>query len=180
MCYIGRKCNNCGIENLKEELRKSGLFECLVGHANAFGVSINKYNIPIAIEFFNKKFKNIESVDYVDFVLEENIDYKVIKDIYSMSNLFTSSINEPKIVINNINIDMIGFQVFENEKTGNKRFVFNNGIIEYIMFNIKDDDYLINSFNENETINVIGKVTINTYGGKNTPQFIIDKYEVIK
>lgn len=173
-----RNVNDGYIDDLKEELRKSRLFTYLVGHANAFGVSISKYNIPIAIDFFNKKL-NKPSYVKVDFELEENIDYKIIKDIHSMSNLFSSFVKEPKIVINNINVDMLGFQMFENEKTGNKRFTFTNGVVEFIMFNVKNDDYLINSFNDNEIINVIGKCTINTYGGKNTPQFIIDKYEVV-
>ena len=174
-----RNVNDGLIDDLKEELRKSRLFDYLIGHANAFGATIKKENIPIAIDFFNKKL-NKPNLKKVDFVLENEINYKIIKDIYSMNSIFSSFVKEPVIVIKNIKVDMLGFELNENEKTHKKRFTFSNGVVEFIKFNVTDDDELSNSFEDINTINVIGKATINTYGGKSKPQFIIEDYELIE
>lgn len=177
-----RNVNNGFIEDLKLEFENSGLFEALVGHSNAFGVSIKKENIPVAIEYYNNKFKNINKIKTykIDFIFEENIDYKVIKDIYSMQHLFSGFLKEPLIVINNINVDLLGFDIFGSDTK--KHWKFQNGVIEYIKFNVSEDDELLNIdtfMYSNIYINVIGKTTINTYGGKTTPQVIIENYEII-
>lgn len=174
-----RNVNDGIVDDLKEELRKSRLFDYLIGHANAFGATIKKENIPVAIDFFNKKL-NKPNLKKVDFVLENEIPYRMIKDIYSMNNIFSSFVKEPVIVINNVRVDMLWFELNENEKTHKKRFTFKNGVVEFIKFNISNEDYLSNSFEDVNIINVIGKVTINTYGGKSTPQFIIEDYELIE
>ena len=60
---------------------------------------------------------------------------------------------------------------------------FQNGMIEYINFNVPLDDEIINldTFTYgNITMNVIGKVSINTFGGKTQPQIIVEDYEIIK
>lgn len=176
MYYSGsaRNPNESSIDSLKDELKSSRLFNYLVGHNNAFGVMILKDNIPLAIDFFNKKF-NKPNFKKVDFVLDGNIDYKTIKDIHSMKNIFCGHIKEPVIVINNVVVEMVGFEVKES-KTGSKYFTFTNGVVEFIMFGASDNDELLNSFDSRNTIDVIGKCTINTYGGNTKPQFVIDKY----
>jgi single-stranded-DNA-specific exonuclease len=177
-----RNVNDGFIEDLKTELESSDLFEELVGHANAFGVSIKKQNIPLAIEYFNEKYKDISKTKIykVDFILDGNIEYKIIKDIFSIHHLFSSFVKEPLIAINNVNIDLLGFSIMGNDSK--KHWKFQNDVVEYIRFNVPEDDELLNidTFTySNVIINVIGKANINVYGSKTTPQFIIEDYEII-
>lgn len=177
-----RNINDGYIDDLKTELENSGLFESLVGHANAFGVSIKKDNIPVAIEFYNKKYSNVNEFKKfkVDFVFEENIDYRTIKDIYSIQHLFSGFVKEPMIAINNVNVDLLSFDIFGNEDK--QHWKFQNGVIEYIKFNATKDDEMLNidTFTySNITLNVIGKTSINTFGNKALPQVIIESYEII-
>jgi len=177
-----RNVNDGFIEDLKAELEESGLFEELVGHANAFGVSIKRENIPLAIEYFNKKYSDIDKskVYAVDFIFEENIDYQIIKDIHSIQHLFSGFLKEPLVVIKNVDVDLLGFEEFGD---GKKHWKFQNELIEYIKFNVPEDDEMlnINSFEYgNVVIDVVGKTNINTYGGKTIPQIIVEDYTVVE
>jgi single-stranded-DNA-specific exonuclease len=178
----GRNINDSFIDDLKEELSNSNLFEMVAGHSNAFGVSIKKENVPVAIKYYNEKFKDEfnTKVYKVDFVFTENIDYKVIKDINSMQNIFSGFLKEPLIMIENVRLDLIGFELFGNEEK--QHWKFQNGVIEYIKFNVPKDDEIsnIDTFTYSTAyLNIIGKTTINTYGGKAIPQVIIEDYEII-
>lgn len=177
-----RNINDGFVENLKTELESSNLFEELVGHENAFGVSINKNNIPNAIEYFNNKYSERinEKIFKVDFIFENRIDYKIIKDIYSMQHLFSSFVKEPLIAINNVNVDLLSFSTWGNENK--KHWKFQNDVIEFIKFNIPENDEMINIdtfMYSNVVINIIGKTSINIFGSKTTPQLIIEDYQIV-
>jgi len=177
-----RNINNGFVENLKTELESSKLFEELVGHENAFGVSINKDNIPNAIEYFNNKYSEItnDKIHKVDFIFENTIDYKIIRDIHSMQHLFSSFVKEPLIAINNVNIDLLGFNAFGNENK--KHWKFQNDVIEFIKFNSPEDDEMLNIdtfMYSNVVMNIVGKTSINIFGSKTTPQLIIEDYQIV-
>lgn len=170
------------IENLKEVLSSSRLFKKTVGHENAFGVSIMKENIPIAIQYFNKKFKTEQEKCYrVDFIYDNFISYKDIKEIYSLKDLYCSFIEEPRLLITNLECDLIGFECKSTEK-GSKRWYFQNRETEFIKFNVDENDEMISIDDfeyEKVYLNVIGRVTINTYNNIVKPQFVIEDYEII-
>lgn len=177
-----RNINDSFIDDLKSELESSDLFESCTGHSNAFGASIKKENIPIAIDYFNEKFNKISNINIykVDFIFDKNIDYKIIKDIHSIKHIFSGFLKEPLIAIQEVNVDLIGFDVFGNEDK--KHWKFQNDVVEYIKFNAPEDDemILLDTFTySNVIMNVIGKANINVYGSKTTPQFIIEDYEII-
>lgn len=177
-----RNINDGLIENLKTELESSNLFEELVGHENAFGVSINKNNILNAIEYFNNKYaeKINEKIYKVDFVFENRINYKIIKDIYSMQHLFSSFVKEPLIAINNVNVDLLSFNIWGNENK--KHWKFQNDVVEFIKFTIPENDEMLNIdtfMYSNVVMNIIGKTSINIYGSKTTPQLIIEDYQIV-
>jgi single-stranded-DNA-specific exonuclease len=175
-----RNINDGFVDDLKLELKNSNLFNSLKGNSNAFGASIVREHIPTAIEYFNKKFSNINILPKVDFVFQYQIDYKTIKNIYSMKNIFSSFIKEPLIVIENINVDLLSFDTYSNEKQNYWKFQI--GEIEYIKFNVKKDDVMLNidTFTYSSVIlNVLGKTNINMFGGKATPQVIIEDYEIV-
>jgi len=177
-----RNINDSFIEDLKSELENSSLFESCTGHSNAFGTSIKKDNIPIAIQYFNNKFNNISNIKThkVDFIFDKNINYKVIKDIYSIKHLFSGFLKEPLIVIENINVDLMSFDIFGSDEK--KHWKFQNDVIEYIRFNVPENDemLLLDTFTySNIIMNIIGKTNINVYGSKTTPQFIIQDYMII-
>ena len=176
-----RNINDGFIKDLKKELEDSGLFENVIGHANAFGVSIQKNNVPRAIEFFNNKYKDIDTYKKysVDFVVEENVEYSLVKGIYEIQHLFSNFVREPLIAINNIHVDLMGFSMLGSE---GKHWKFQNGMIEYIRFNAGQHDFMMNldTFStESVVLNVVGKASINQYGSKVTPQVIIESYEVV-
>lgn len=177
-----RNINDGFIDDLKYELESSDLFEMLIGHSNAFGVSIKKENILNAIEYFNNKYKNIDSQKCykVDFIFNENIDYAIIKEIYSLQDLFSGFVKEPLIAIENVNVDLVGFDVFGNDNK--KHWKFQNGLIQYIKFNASSNDELLNldTFENSKVVmNVVGKTNLNLFNGKLTPQVIVEDYEIL-
>ena len=180
----GRNVHNGIIEDLKQELNNTGLFEYVQGHDNAFGVGIKKENIPVAIDYFNKKYGNglTEKIYKVDFEFDENIDYISIKEINKLKKLFNKYIEEPLVFISNVYIDSFGFKKMgKNEKIHWKCQV---GEVEYVQFNANEDDKVLNAIENNSAdnivLNVVGKVGINMFGNKSTPQVIIEDYEVVK
>lgn len=177
----GRNPNESFIEDLKQELNDSGFFIEAVGHPNAFGASIERNKIQDAIEYFNKKYLGKMNRLYkVDFEFKEEVDYQYIKQVNEMKDLFSSKIKEPMIYVSRVYVNMMGFEVFGKDK---KHWKFQNGLVEYIKFNISENDKLWELFENGKDdieIDIIGKTAINQYGSTVTPQVIIESYELVE
>lgn len=182
----GRNCSNSPLQNLKELLEETNLFDFVQGHDNAFGVSIKKENIKKAIEYINKKLKDVDFDYYyeVDFILDiEDLSISFIKELDELKSIYGMGINEAYVLINNINVNKSDF-IIMGKKSNSWKFLFNNEIA-FVKFNCNEEDEILNWLNDGwgdeETIeiNIVGKCNINSYNGILTPQIIIEAYEVL-
>ena len=177
----GRNIKDGIIENLKEELMESGLFEMVAGHEGAFGCEIKKENIPKAIAYFNAKYQgyNFEPIYRVDFILEE-LTYQMIRELDKLKWVYSSFIEEPKIALENFEIGVDDIEVFG--KAPKVHWKVNLDGIEYIKFNATEEDALLLQMDtcNSMVLNLVGVTKINQYGGKVTPQFLITDYEILE
>lgn len=177
-----RNFNNSPIKDFKEVVNSVGVFNFAQGHGNAFGCSLNTDKLQEAREALNNALENYRYDDtiYCDFVLDsDDIDSWFVKTIDDSKWLYGTGIEEPIIAVENIaivaedcivmgqNLDAIAFMC--------------NGI-KYCKFKCKEDDELLEfasgTGDEEITLNLVGKCSMNTYGGSTTAQFIIDDYEI--
>jgi single-stranded-DNA-specific exonuclease len=182
----GRNIDNSPIESLKDFLTETGLFTFVTGHDNAFGAGISKDNIPLVIERINEMLKDVDfSHCYeVDFILDvDDLDVAFVKAMDELKHIYGQGVKEGYVTIKNISIDKDKLELIGKEKTTWK-FLLNDEVA-FVKFKCKEDDVLlswITSWDETEsvTIDVIGKVSVNSFGSILTPQVIVQEYELRK
>jgi len=182
----GRNIDNSPIESLKDFLTETGLFTFVTGHDNAFGAGISKDNIPLVIERINEMLKDVDfSHCYeVDFILDvDDLDVAFVKAMDELKHIYGQGVKEGYVTIKNINIDKDKLELIGKEKTTWK-FLLNDEVA-FVKFKCKEDDVLlswITGWDETEsvTIDVIGKVSVNSFGSILTPQVIVQEYELRK
>ena len=129
----------------------------------------------------NDALENYEYDDtiYCDFILDAyDMDYEFIKTIDDSRWVWGQGVEEPTIAIENIEIESEDCVVMGKNLDS---IAFMHGGVKYCKFKCSEDDELLefaNSLDENfGTLNIVGKCSINTYGGSSTAQVIIDDYE---
>lgn len=178
--YSGFPC-----ERLKTELEETGLFTFLEGHEGAAGFSLPIENKQKVIDIWNEKYKDIkiEGNYAVDFILNfsalSNSDYYLI-DTYRY--LWGTGVPEPLFAIINIpfypeNIKVMG----TNKDTAKYEYQGKS----FIKFHLPKDDKLLEMANEYDltksyVMNVVGKISMNHFAGRTTPQVMLEDYDIIE
>lgn len=180
----GRNYKNSYVYNLKEDVSHSGLVEKAAGHSSAFGIEIIGKNVSRLKDYFNDLYENVDTTKtyYVDYWLNGGIPFSLIQNINEMKALFSNFVEEPYIACDNIDITMEDIEI-KISSSGNKWFSFTKDSIEYVKFKLSENDKVLelveNLFDTDSLVfDVVGKTKVNIFGGKITPQFIIDDYDV--
>lgn len=168
------------LKDFKEFLLKSGYMEYVEGHANAAGFSIKASDVPKLYEYANRELANInfnEGFYEADFIVNGNCSYlsDLILDLNRGKDFYGQNCAEPIIISENITINTSAIQTIGSNKDTLK-FTFND--ITYIKFKAKD---LINKFaqySDKISITVAGKGNVNSWGGRETPQIILEEIEI--
>lgn len=176
-----RNYNHSPIKDFKEVVNSVGLFNFAQGHSNAFGCEITSDKLESAREALNKLLENYKYDDtiYCDFILNaDDLDYSFIKAIDDSKWLYGTEIDEPTIAIEGVDISVEDCIVMgKNSDT----VAFMYGGVKYCKFKCSEDDELLEFANgfggDYATLTIVGKCSINTYGGSSTAQVIIDDYE---
>jgi len=174
------------IENLKDYLLETGLFEYAQGHPSSFGLGIKIENIKPALEKINEELKDInfgEFIHYIDFEIDiENLTIEIIKDMNELYDYYGNGIEESLVLIRNIPVNTNDIELMgKTEDTW--KFLYNNEI-QFIKFKNNQDDAILQARQNdwsgaNLKINAICKLSINEYGGIRIPQCIVVDYEVM-
>ena len=181
-----RNINNSPIFNLKDIVNEINVFDFAQGHQSAFGIKLQLDKLVEAKEKLNEKLINViyESTYLVDFILDNSeVSLTLINDIEKLGNIIGQGIDESRIAVENIRINKRDIELIGKSSNTIK---FINNDIEYIMFNCKYGNELLNWINDtwNEgssiEINVVGKPCINEFGNIRTPQVKIDDINIIK
>ena len=175
-----RNVADCELQDLKKFLNDSGYFEWVQGHANAAGASILDSNLRAFHEYANEALKDInfnEGMYDVNFIREPNASdlESLIYDLASNTNIYGQGNPEPLIFVPNIYLDSTDYKVIGTNKD-TVRFE-KNGVI-FIKFHASDLIEQLQKCNEIK-ISVVGKPNINEWMGNQSPQIMIEDYEVV-
>ena len=174
-----RGINDSELQDFKQYLLDTGLFEYVQGHANAAGYSLkdtnlkelhNRANSDLAhIDFGNKYYE----VCFSRYGAEKDIE-QLIKEIDKYNEIFGQFNPEPLIYIEDINVTKDDIQIMG--KNADTVKITYNGIV-YMKFQAKDFIEELNGLDE-ISLNVVGKANLNFWGGTYTPQIFIEDYEL--
>lgn len=178
--YSGFPC-----EKLKTELAETGLFTFLEGHEGAAGYSLPIENIQKVIDIWNEKYKDIKiegnyDVDFIlDFTALSNSDYYLI-DTYRY--LWGTGVPEPLFAIVNIPFYPENIKVMGTNKDTAKYEYQGKSLIK---FHLPENDELLQmakdyDIKKSYIINVVGKVSMNHFAGRTTPQIMLEDYDIIE
>ena len=181
----GRNVNHSPIENLKNLVNSTGLFNFAQGHASAFGCNLDVDKKDEALKVLNELLKDVEydSTYNVDFIMDvEDVDTDLIMKMSKFEDIICQGIEEPITAVENISLTRDCFEIFgKNEDTIS--FIIND--IKYIQFKCKPGnklyDFLQDAWDEEDSItfNIVGKPSINEYNGIKTPQIVIEDVNVV-
>ena len=174
-----RGLNESELSDFKTFLTDSGYFEYALGHANAFGCSINNKYLSDFHNYANDKLKDIdfgENVYDVNFISSANNKEleKIINDLGSYPQLWGQHNPEPLIYIKDINLTPNDIQIIGKNKDTVK---FEKFGITYIQFHAKQLIEDLSNLNDIK-MEIVGKANINEWIGRITPQVFIEGYEV--
>lgn len=182
----GRAFNNCPIEDFRELAESCPYTTLAQGHPGAFGYGVQKDKVNEATQWFNEQLKNIsmEKVYHVDFLLDiDDLTIGLIQEIDRNQGLWGHGIEEPLVAVENITIKHSGIRI-QGKNYDSVVFIVND--IKFVQFKLSADDKLLEwaaNWNVSEddeiTLNVVGEVSINTYKGISTAQFMIRESMIV-
>ena len=168
-----------GLTSFREFLLDSGLVASALGHANAFGVSIDSDKIQPLKDYAKEALKDIDfSPNYkVDFIWDINtLNENDIYEIADFNYLWAQDIDEPLVAIENIKITANSLKFMG--AGGNSLRIFANNI-GFIKFNLKPEDKTVLDPHEGYYIlDIVGKCSRNIYNDTSSPQIQIEDYRI--
>lgn len=175
-----RGVNGSELESFKDYLESTGLFEYTVGHANAAGASILDSKLAELHAKANKELaaydfgENFYDVDFTRRAAEEDIK-DIIYDISLYHEIYGQQNPEPLIYVTDINLTKNDIKIIGKNSDVVK---FEKNGIEYIKFFAKPLISELENWSGELKIEVIGKMCINEFMGKFTPQIMIEEIEI--
>lgn len=184
----GRNFDNSPIDSFKELLDKSGLFEYVAGHDNAFGLKIKGENVKAAIEYCNDVCKDIDFSTYkCDFGLdyENDLDLLFIRDVDNLKNYIGAGLKEPLVFLSDVILKRDEGEICGKEMSTWRFTVPDHDDIVIIKFLNKPNDKVLkwledDSGSDEMIINVVCKVAFNEFNKIVTPQVQVIDYDVIE
>lgn len=175
-----RGINGSELKDFRQFLLDSELMSYVEGHANAAGFGIKLSNISKLYSYANNKLHDInfnEGFYEADFVVNGNCSYlsDLIFDLCSGDKFYGQENSEPVIIVENISLNINNIQIIGSNKDTLK-FVFND--ITYIKFKASDIIEQLKKYSENVKLTIAGKGNINEWGGRKTPQILINEIEI--
>lgn len=180
LCWSGSG-RGYGIEDFRQFLLNTGDVVYAEGHQGAFGTSIADDKFDKFIADTNDLLKDYDFTPKYDVDYIFNIDTINSADVYAiadLSYLWGQNIPEPYIAIEGIsvfngNLKQLG------AKGETIKIAMPNGI-DLIKFRSSKDEYEeLYSDLGCVTINVVGRCSRNSYNGHDSPQIIIECYEIV-
>lgn len=160
------------LPSLKDWCNETGLVEFAQGHANAFGISIFKEDF----EEFKKKAHEVEPSEFVyevDLLTKGELNKQAILDVVENKHLFGGKVHEPLFAFTQIKIrkDFI-------RQRGSMLTFFERGV-EFIMYGAPTGlfESLTHNFDRFITMDFVGRPSVNTFGGRMTPQLVLEDCE---
>lgn len=174
-----RNFDKAGIKNLRSMLEMCPYVEYAEGHESAFGIGLYASDFNHFIYWCNEVFKN------KDFTPKYDVDFiyqaQTIKDIDIMNiamykELWGQGINEPLVVIENVNISKDQITLM---KRNTLKITLPNSKLSFIKFGSSEEEFNeLYSSTGYINVNILGRCDINSWN--DSPQIRIVDYEIVK
>lgn len=187
--YTGsmRNYNNSPIENFKQFIEETKLFNFVQGHANASGLAIYKNNIKKAIELMNEKLKDVDFDKFykVDFIMSpEEITLDFVQELDKLKDVWCGTIEEPCILVKGVRVNTNDIELMGKESDSFK-FRLNDDYIQCMAFKRNSDDPILKLKEEEPLgtwieLEAVVKVNMNNFNGILSPQAVVQDYNLVK
>lgn len=166
------------LQDFRQLCRDSGLVYLAEGHPQAFGLGIFDKDINAFIEYCDEKLKDtkFEPCYKVDYIYNPStIKSGDILEIGKLIPLWGQEVDEPLVAIEHVKVTAEKLALMKSTL----KIELPDGI-ECVKFRSSEDEYNeLFTPNGSVTINIIGTCSINTFFGRQTPQILIEDYEIV-
>lgn len=164
------------ITDTRQMLLDTNLIEYCEGHSNAAGVGIKDSNFEKLIDYLDDLYSDMEFTPswFVDLEIPVDRAEKDIFDIAYLADYWGMGIEEPHIAVTKVKITKDNCQMMKSNT-----FKITCGDLSFIKFKMPDEEFeaLYPEFGY-KILTIIGTCQINSWGGYDYPQMIIEDYEV--
>ena len=169
------------MKNTKDFLNSLDLFDWCEGHQNACGVQITRENRSLLDKAINEacvsqNFTSTSGEIDVDFITAPKaINLSLAKQLDSYAHIWGKGVEEPLFAVEKLRISA---RTTMRKPSGYTKWTYNG--VDYVIFTGDSElnTYLDKYPNSDLILNVIGSLGMNTFLGKETPQFAIKELEV--
>ena len=158
----------------------SGLIEYAEGHANAFGFGIRNSDLKDFIHYCNTTLGDFEFTPCydVDFIFSaDNFNGNDILEIAELKSLWGQGVTEPYIALTNVKVTKNNIILMSPDNKPTIKIKLANGV-EVIKFKASQEEYQSLVSEGYFVLDIIGRCDSNTWGGRTTPQIIVEDYEI--
>ena len=168
------------LKDFRSFLLGSGMMEFVEGHGNAAGFGIKANNIDKLVQYANEKLAKVnfnEGWYEADFIVAGNCSYleDLIQSLDEGKELWGQGNDEPVLVVENITLPRSGYQVI-GKNNDTLKFEFNG--ITYVKFKATDLIKQLAEYEDRISITAAGKANVNEWGGRRTPQILVEEIEI--
>lgn len=179
----GRNYSNSKIESFREFLLNSGFAMYSEGHGSAFGFGVLDSNFDT---FINHTDNLLASFDFspcytVDKIYHYgNFNPNDILKIAELKGIWGQGLEEPLVVLEQLDLKNCKIDLMSRDKNPTLKITLPQGL-SLIKFGSSEEEYdtIINSDFNCVNMNIIGKCDKNEWGGRITPQIMIEDYEIV-
>lgn len=175
-------------ENFRDMCEKSGTCRYAAGHQLAAGICIYGDAVQDFIDYFNEALADVdvEPGHTVDFIFEaddERID-ELCRQIDACGDIWGKGLEVPKIAIKDVKVGPGSLALLGKLPTRKTLSIDLPNGVRAIKFGSSQEEFQSLCLPYSETpqyyrMNIVGTLSLNRYNGRETPQILIDDYEVV-
>ena len=170
------------MENFKDFLKESNLFEYCEGHQGAFGCGITNENLEQFIVYSNDYLKNTDfsPIHKVDFIYENKyLKEHEILELAGYEEIWGRGVEEPLIAVENIIIKKDDVMLMSADRNPTLKIRLSDNCYAIKFRSSKEEYESLCSELGCVNINIVGKCKRNIWNGNITPQIQIEDYEIV-
>ena len=170
------------LKDFRSFLLSSGYIDYVEGHNNAAGFAIKESDVSKLYDYANKELANInfnEGFYEADFIVNGNCSYlnEMIFDLWKGKNIYGQNCPEPIIITQNLTIRPDNIKIIGAYKDTVK-ITFNN--TTFMKFKAKELIEQLQSYPGGFIATIVGRPSVNSWNGIETPQILIEDIEINK
>lgn len=170
------------LKDFRSFLLSSGYMDYVEGHNNAAGFAIKESDVSKLYDYANKELANInfnEGFYEADFIVNGNCSYlnEMIFDLWKGKNIYGQNCPEPIIITQNLTIRPDNIKIIGAYKDTVK-ITFNN--TTFMKFKAKELIEQLQSYPGGFIATIVGRPSVNSWNGTETPQILIEDIEINK